>query len=212
MVSPRLSYRQRHYKKKIIKYCELLNFVSEGNEPSSLPTYYINPKFNRKIQNLDYLLSLFRQSKLFRFVERRFSVQYFSKRRIRRFRRIRRRIFGYIKLQRTTRNLFISLHTKKGLLLYSSSICALGNKDKRERFGFQSLQRAGEKLAVRLHAFGLHRISVHMRCFLSKGFRNLIWTLINNKVRIYKIFNFVKIPHGFMMLPARRRMKRRKPR
>lgn len=211
MLSPRLSYRQRHYKKKIIKYCELSNFLS-GNQPDSLPKYRINPKFNRKIHSLGYSLPFFYRNNLFKSIKHRFFIQYFNKRRVRRTRRIRRRMFGYIKLQRTVRNLFISLHTKKGLLLYSSSICALGSKDKRERFGFQSLQRAGEKVAGRLHSFGLHRISVHMRCFLSKGFRNLIWTLINNKIRIYKIFNFVKIPHGFMTLPARRRMKRRKPR
>jgi ribosomal protein S11 len=211
MLNSRLSYRQHRYKKEINRYCELLNFLSGDSQLGSLPTYRINPKFNRKIRS-NYLVRPFYQTSLFKSIGSCFFIQYFNKRRIRRAYRIRRRIFGYIKLQRTVRNLFISLHTKKGLLLYSSSICALGSKDKRERFGFQSLQRAGEKLAARLHAFGLHRISVHMRCFLSKGFRNLIWTLINNKVRIYKIFNFVKIPHGFMTLPARRRMKRRKSR
>jgi ribosomal protein S11 len=218
MSAVHLSYHQRQDRNKRIKYCELLNFLNTNRKSKirfKLRTVVPKSKFRSKYMRLKYKnprrrLATYKKRKTFRLINRQFFSRRLINRKLRRNRFKRRKLFGFIRLQKTTHNLFISLHSKKGALLYSSSICALGSKGKRERFGLVSLRLAGEKLAKKLHDFGLHRVNIHVRCFLTRGLRNLIWSLGYNKIRIYQILNFVKIAHGFMTLPARRRMKRRK--
>jgi len=195
--------------KKFIKYYELLNFLKGREDRRNLIKFKIvGSKIKRSVKRRNKILVL--NNSLFRFLKRRTFSQYFINRQVKRTRRQRRRMFGYVRIQKTTNNLFVSLHNKKGTLLYSSSICALGSKGKKDRFGLVSLRQAGEKLAIRLRNLGLYKINIHIRCFLNKGLRNLIWSLSYNKIRIHQIFNFIKIPHGFMTLPSKRRMKRRK--
>jgi hypothetical protein len=136
-----------------------------------------------------------------------FSINFF-RRRLRRYRFKRTRCYGYIQFKRSLNNLFISIHNRKSKLLYSSSLCALSEKS-RDRFSGSNMRLIGEKLVPILHKFRLFRIEIHPYCRLHKGLRNLLWTLQSKHIKIFRIVDLIRTPHGHMTLPSRRRIKRR---
>jgi len=93
-------------------------------------------------------------------------------------------------------------------MFYSTSLGSFGLKGKKKTDPTE-LQKIGEQLAKRLHPVGLHKIDV--RCYTGlRPVRSILWGLGRNGVKVRKVFDFNRLPHGHVRLKSRRRIKRRK--
>jgi ribosomal protein S11 len=227
----KLKPRRRSSNNKKKKYLNASNKKKKYLNASNKKKKYLNAsnkkkkyfkKYKKKLISFHYkklrglilnlkLISRFyyQKFKFFGLAKRRVFITNFLRRRLRPQRFKRTRNFGYLQFKKSTNNLFISVHNRKNRLLFSSSICSLAEKT-RDRFSNSNMRLAGDKLALILQKFKLYKIEIHPYCRLHKGLRNLLWALKSKKIKILRLVDLVRTPHGFMTLPSRRRIKRRR--
>jgi ribosomal protein S11 len=114
--------------------------------------------------------------------------------------------FGVVRITRSQNNMFFAIHDRRKKLVYASSVGALGLKPTKIRFGYDSLTKAADKIARKLQSFKLYYIVIHCRFKAYYGFRQFIWALKKNKLKIRYILDFNRVPHNGLRLSARRRV------
>jgi ribosomal protein S11 len=118
------------------------------------------------------------------------------------------RPFGYISFYKTASNLFMTVNEPDGNMLHNTSLGVFNMKGKKGRQDTESTE-IGARLAGFLHPLGLHRIDI--RCYTGlREVRRVLWALNKHGIKVRRIFDFNRIPHGKVRLKSRRRIKRRK--
>jgi ribosomal protein S11 len=217
------------YVKKRIRWWDAVNFIKRSDGwyhlkrmEAPVPTYRMENRIIKKqiAKSLAFPINIARKKK-FKFFKslygcmdivmkkmfRRYGLYKLIRRKCKRV--YRRKRFPTLAFHKTDNNLFYVLSDQYGRTFHISSIGTFGLKGKR-RFDRPGMKRVALDIAARFKFFHLYRVDVICRSSIRKGIQNLLWGFKNTGLQILRLVDLIRMPHGNVRLPARRRMKRRK--
>jgi ribosomal protein S11 len=114
-----------------------------------------------------------------------------------------------ITFYRTVNNLFYALRDRSGKIFHASSIGTFGLKGKKryEPFG---MRKVANDMIARFKLLKIYKVHVVCRSSIRKGVRSILWYFQKTGMKVERIIDYIRTPHGNVRLPARRRMKRRR--
>jgi len=121
----------------------------------------------------------------------------------------RRKVFPTLSFYKSVNNLFYVLKDKLGNTFHISSVGTFGLKGKK-RFERPGMKRVAEDIATRFKMFHMYQIDVMCHAPIRKGIQSILWGFKRAGLQVLRLVDLIKMPHGNVRLPARRRMKRRK--
>jgi ribosomal protein S11 len=124
-------------------------------------------------------------------------------------RRKRIKVLPSLTFYRSVNNLFYALRNRGQKIFHISSIGTFGLKGKK-RYEPIGMRKVAMDIAARFKLLRIYRVQVVCRSPARKGVRSIMWYFQKTGVKIDRIFDLIRTPHGNVRFPARRRMKRRR--
>jgi ribosomal protein S11 len=114
-----------------------------------------------------------------------------------------------ISFYRTVSNLFYALRDRSGKIFHASSIGTFGLKGKKryEPFG---MRKVAEDMMARFKSLKIYKVHVICRSPIRKGIRSILWFFQKRGMKVERVVDLIRMPHGKVRFPARRRMKHRR--
>lgn len=114
-----------------------------------------------------------------------------------------------ISFYRTVNNLFYALRDRSGKIFHASSIGTFGLKGKK-RYEPLGMRKVAEDMMIRFKLLKIYKVHVICRSPIRKGIRSILWFFQKKGMKVERIVDLIRTPHGKVRFPARRRMKHRR--
>jgi ribosomal protein S11 len=114
-----------------------------------------------------------------------------------------------ISFYRTVNNLFYALRDRSGKIFHASSLGTFGLKGKK-RYEPLGMRKVAEDMMARFKLLKIYKVHVVCRSPIRKGIRSILWFFQKKGMKVERIIDLIRTPHGKVRFPARRRMKHRR--